>query len=103
MTRIKVEITGHYEVEEFAYGTDYKWVPAHALIECDCEQVIDVDAQHTVCPGCGTDHAEVIKKVSERRLPEEVLHPWRAEYEAWAKSRESHSERQEWLELKSLE
>jgi predicted RNA-binding Zn-ribbon protein involved in translation (DUF1610 family) len=103
MTKVRVEITGHYEVQEVPYGKDYKWVPAHALIECDCEQVMDVDTHQTVCPNCGTDHAAVVRKVAGRYLSDEVLHPWHPEYEAWIKCRESHAEYQEWLEQRALD
>ena len=41
-TKIRVEIAGHYEVQELPYGKDYKWVPGHALIECDYGQTIGV-------------------------------------------------------------
>ena len=50
MTKVKVSIEGHYEVQEIPYGKDYRWVPAHALIECDCGQTMDTDAHHATCP-----------------------------------------------------
>jgi hypothetical protein len=97
MTKVRVEIVGHYEVQEIAYGKDYKWVPAHALIECDCGQTMDVDAHHTVCPGCGTDHTVVAREVAGRHLADEVLHPWHADYEAWLRFKENHTEYENWL------
>lgn len=36
MTKVKVRVEGHYDVREVPYGKVYKWVPAHALIVCDC-------------------------------------------------------------------
>ena len=45
MTKVKVSIEGHYEVQEIPYGKDYRWVPAHALIECGCGQTIDAAAR----------------------------------------------------------
>lgn len=99
--KVKVKIEGHYEVEEIPYGKDYKWVPAHALIECDCGRVMDADSHHTVCSNCGTDHAAVIEEISGRHLSEEDLRPWRRYYEAH--SRQEHREDQEWLEQKSLD
>ena len=98
MTKVKVKIEGHYEVEEIAYGKDYKWVPAHALIECDCGRTMDTDARHTICPGCGTDHTQVVREASGRHLSGEVLHPWHAEYEEWVRFKERHSEFESWLE-----
>jgi len=47
MTKVKVSIEGHYEVHEISYGKDYRWVPAHAPIECDCGQVMDADSPAT--------------------------------------------------------
>ena len=103
MSKIKVRIEGHYEVTELPYGRDYVWVPAHALIECDCGQVIDASAEHTTCPNCGADHAEVIREVAGRHLGEEVLHPWHPDYEIWRAFKEDRTEYQEWLELRSLD
>ena len=103
MTKVKVRVEGHYEVQVIPNGKDYKWVPAHALIECDCGQVMDADVRHTVCPGCGSDHAAVVREVAGRHLADEVLHPWHPEYEAWISGRERHAEDQEWLEQRSLE
>lgn len=101
MTKVKVRVEGHYEVEEIPYGKDYRWVPAHALVECDCGRVMDVDSHHTVCPDCGTDHAAVFEDVAKRHLADEDLRPWRREREAG--SRQHHREDQEWLELRSLD
>lgn len=98
MTKVKVKIEGHYEVEEIPYGTDYKWVPAHALIECDCGHTMDADVHHTTCPNCGADHTNVVREVAGRHLSEEVLHPWHAEYEAWIWFKERHTEYESWLE-----
>ena len=103
MSKVKVRVEGHYEVEDLPYGKDYVWVPAHALIECDCGQVMDADAHHTVCPGCGTDHTGVLREVAGRHLGEEVLHPWHSDYEAWRAFKEDRTEMQEWLELRSLD
>lgn len=103
MTRVKVRVEGHYEVEKLPYGKDYKWVPAHARVECECGRVMEVDTRHTVCPGCGTDHTQVVREIAGRHLSEDVLHPWRPDYEAWVRSRRSHSEEEEWQELRTLD
>jgi ribosomal protein L32 len=104
MTKISVEIAGHYEVQKIPYGKDYKWVPAHALIECDyCGHTMDVDAHHTVCPHCGADHTAVAREVAGRHLADEVLHPWHPDYEAWLRFKESHTEYENWLEQKPRE
>jgi hypothetical protein len=52
LSRVKVRLEGHYEVNDLSYGRDYVWVPAHALVECECGQIMDADAQHTTCPNC---------------------------------------------------
>jgi hypothetical protein len=62
VSRVKVRIEGHYEVEDSPYAKDYVWSPAHALIECDCGQVMDADEHHTGYPNCGTDHSALSKK-----------------------------------------
>lgn len=103
MSKVKVRIEGHYEVEDLSYGKDYVWVPAHALIECDCGQVMDADEHHTTCPNCGADRADVLREVAGRHLGEEVLHPWHPDYEAWRTFKETRTEYQEWLELRSLD
>ncbi len=103
MTKVKVRIEGHYEVEDLPYGKDYRWVPAHALIECDCGRVMDADAHHAVCRGCGADHAAVVSEISARHLSEEALHPWRRDYESRAGGGEDHAEDQEWREQRELD
>jgi hypothetical protein len=92
MTKVKVSIEGHYEVHEIPYGKDYRWVPAHALIECDCGQTMDADAQHTTCPNCSADHTDVVREVAGRHLSKEVLHPWHPDYEAWLRFKRDHPE-----------
>lgn len=99
---MKATVQGHYEVEELPYGSDYRWVPARALVECDCGRTMDVDVGHAVCSGCGSDLADLVREVSGRRLPDEVLRPWRPAYEAERRNRE-HREEQEWKEQRSLE
>lgn len=61
MTNVRIEIEDHYEVQEIPYGKDYKWVPSHALIECDCGRAMDIDIHHTVCPGCEADHTTAVR------------------------------------------
>lgn len=82
-----------------SYGRAYLWVPA--LVECECDQVMDADAHHTTCPNCGGEHSDVMKEVVGRHLSDEVLHPWRPDYEDWRKFNENRV--QEWLELQSLD
>lgn len=104
MSKVRVRVEGHYEVQELPSGKDYMWVPAHALIECDCGEVMDVDAHHTTCPGCGCDHTPLARQVAGRHLSEEVLHPWHRDYEEWLKFKKRHPEYdEEWSEIRELE
>jgi hypothetical protein len=103
MTRIKVRIEGHYEVQALPFGRDYVWVPGGASIECDCGQVIDVDAQHTRCPTCGADRMDVLRELVGSRLGAETPRPWRGEYEDWRAHRGDRTESEEWRELRSLD
>jgi protein-tyrosine-phosphatase len=90
-------------VQETPYGRDYLWQPAHALIECDCGQVMDADEHHPTCPNCGVDHRELVLEVAGRHLSEEVLHPWHRDYEEWQRYKETRGEYQEWLEQRALD
>lgn len=98
MSKVKVRVEGHYEVQEVAYGKDYVWVPAHASIECDCGRIIDVAPQNTTCPNCGADYATVVREVAGRHLSDDVLHPWHPEYEEWAKHRKEKGRLSEFYE-----
>jgi hypothetical protein len=101
--KVKVSIEGHYEVEGSPFGRDYVWTPAHALIECDCGQVMDADEHHSTCPNCGADHSALVREVVGRHLSEEVLHPWHRDYEEWLSYKKNRAEYQEWLEERGLD
>jgi hypothetical protein len=103
MSKLKVSIEGHYEVQELAYGKDYVWKPSHALLECDCGQTMDADEHHTACPNCGKDHTNLLREVVGRHLSEEVLHPWHRDYKEWRRFKQSQGEYQEWLEQRALD
>ncbi len=96
VSKVKARIEGHYEVQENAYGKDYAWKPARALIECDCGREFDADMNHPACPNCGHDYASVAREVAGRHLPDEVLHPWHPDYEAWVRFEEGHPGYDEW-------
>ena len=97
---MKARVEGSYDVQGVPCGKVYKWVPAHALIECGCGHVMDADASHAVRPACGADHTGVVREVPARHLPDEVLRRWHAGYEAWIRCRENHTEYQEWSEIR---
>lgn len=103
MSKVKVSIEGHYEVQQTSYGKDYLWQPAHALIECDCGRVMDVDEHHTICPNCGTEHAALMRQVAGRHLSDDVLYPWHRDYDEWQRFKEGRGEYQEWLEQSALD
>ena len=91
-TAVKERVEGHYEVEEVPYGKVYKWVPGHALIECDCEQLFAVEGTTAAaCPRCGVDYTEFAKGLGNKPLKEEeVYHTTQRQYEEWAKEQEAH-------------
>lgn len=99
MSRVRVSVEGHYEVQEVPYGRDYVWKPAHAIIECECGQVMDADAHHTTCPRCGADHTQVVREVVGRHLADDVLHPWHPDYEDWVRHRKGEGHLSEFDEL----
>jgi predicted RNA-binding Zn-ribbon protein involved in translation (DUF1610 family) len=103
VSKVKVSIEGHYEMREMSYGKDYVWQTSHAIIACDCGQVMDVDEHHTTCPNCGTDHSDLMRQVAGRHLSDDVLHPWHRDYEEWKRFKERRTEYQEWLEQRALD
>jgi hypothetical protein len=78
MSKVKVSIEGHYEVQEMSNGKDYVWQPSHSIIACDCGQVMDADEHHTTCPNCGAEHSDLMQQVVGRQLSDDVLHPFEA-------------------------
>ncbi len=50
-----------------------------------------------------TDYVWVPREeVVEKRLLDEVLHPWHAGYAQWLKEARAHPEEQEWMEMETL-
>lgn len=74
MTARKELTRGHYEILEVPYAKDYVWVTE---------------------PEAGPEDAEAIDA-------EELLRPWHAEYEEWAREERAHPERQQWIEIQAL-
>lgn len=105
MTQVKERIEGHYEVEEVPYGKVYKWIPGYALVECNCGQLMIVDAATTACPSCGNVYAAVMQALEGKPLgKDEAYYPERQAYEEWLKEEETHPhlKHYEWLELEAL-
>ena len=99
MSKVRVHVEGHYEVQDGPFGKDYIWLPGHALIECDCGQEIDANERQAICPNCGTDHTGVVREVVGRHLSDEVLHPWHPDYESWVAHRKRQGHASEFDEL----
>jgi hypothetical protein len=96
---------GHYEVQKTSFGEAYVWCPACVVVECDCGERAVLSASETVC-SCGADHATLVREeLASRRSPEEVPHPWEAEYQEWRKKHDEllRSEGNYWLEWKLIE
>jgi hypothetical protein len=85
-------ITGHYEAHDVEVGMVYRWVPANALVECDCGQLFSAEESTAACPKCGADHRGVVRGLEEDKplTEEEAYYPTYWEYEAWMKDEGSH-------------
>jgi hypothetical protein len=109
MTTTKERVEGHYEVQEVPYGKVYKWTPGHAVVECECGQLMLVDAATTAatCPTCGAEHDASAVEGLEGNKPlveQEAYNPEHRAYEEWQREQEAHPylKRYEWLELQAL-
>jgi hypothetical protein len=75
---------GHYDVQEVEMGEVYTWRPESVVVECDCGERLTLTASTTTCGECGADHNAVVQEgLSDERLEDEAVHPWR-----YAKDRE---------------
>jgi hypothetical protein len=100
VTQIIERVEAHYEVQEVAMGTVYRWCPESVVIECDCEQTFTTEvAVVASCPRCGAEHAGVPhRELGGKPLAEEEAHrPVRREYEAWMKDEGNHRRHSEGL------
>ena len=75
---------GHYEVQEVEFGKVYRWCPERVNIECECGERLTLTAYSmATCPRCGASHEATLREeLTDRRLEDQTLHPWR--YEARA-------------------
>jgi hypothetical protein len=83
MTKIDVQVQGHYEVHEAPFSRSYEWRPTSVILVCDCgEELTLTSASTTPTCWCGADHSAFIKDIEERegQLRHAVTHPW--SYEA---------------------
>ena len=69
---------GHYDVQEVEMGEVYTWRPESVVVECGCGERLTLTASTTTCGGCGAEHNAVVREgLSDGRLEDEVVHPWR--------------------------
>jgi hypothetical protein len=94
-----VECTaGHYEAQDVEFGRVYRWMPANALVECDCGQLFSVEESMAACPRCEVDYTGVVRGLEDKPLTkEEAYYPTHREYEAWMKDEGSHRRQPERL------
>ena len=68
---------GRYEVQKLEFGMVYRWRPERVVIECACGARLTLTASATTCK-CGADHKVIAREeLSDRRLEDQALHPWR--------------------------
>jgi hypothetical protein len=91
-TTILERVEGRYEILEEPYGKVYKWVPGHALIECDCGQVFSIEGTMAAsCPRCDADYTGVDMRLADKTLKEDETYTQaQREYEEWMKGEEEH-------------
>ena len=69
---------GHYDVQEVEMGEVYTWRPESVVVQCDCGERLILTASTTTCGECGADHKAVVQEgLSDERLEDEAVHPWR--------------------------
>ena len=77
----------YYETHEVPFGRDYEWHPAYIILECDCGEKATLTSTSTITTcRCGADRSAFIRALRERegQLPDEGIHPWHYDTEAWA-------------------
>lgn len=69
---------GHYDVQEVEMGEVYTWHPESVVVECDCGERLTLTASTTTCGECEADHKAVVQDgLSDERLEDEAVYPWR--------------------------
>jgi len=89
---VKEYVQGHYEVLDQSYGKVYKWVPAQALIECECGQLLTIQESIDSCQSCQADYTEVVRELGDKLLLTEnaAYYSTHREYEEWMEGEEEH-------------
>jgi hypothetical protein len=85
-------VEGHYETQDVEFGKVYKWVPADALIECECGQLFTIEGITTSCPRCSADYTGVVRRLKGQPSKEDDTSTTNAqrEYQEWIKDEEYH-------------
>jgi hypothetical protein len=69
----------HYEVQEVAYGTVYRWNPETIVVACVCGKRPTLSGLVVACDICGENHSGTAREELGAReiLEDKDLHPWR--------------------------
>jgi hypothetical protein len=74
-------VEGYYESEKVPFGRVYRWCAECVVAECGCGETVALGSSMTTCPGCGTDHAALVREwlpsAQREEVEDEALHPWR--------------------------
>lgn len=78
MAKVIEHVQARYDIQEVQFGRVYKWCPESILMECECGETTIVTASASTCEECGAEHVGLAREdLTERRLGDEDLHPWR--------------------------
>jgi hypothetical protein len=80
VTNIVVRVKGRYEVSEAPFSRSYSGHSAYVTLECDRGETLTLSsASPTSSCRCDTNHSVIVQELQERerRLQDEVAHPWR--------------------------
>jgi hypothetical protein len=82
---------GHYETQDVEFGKVYKWVPADALIECECGQLFTTEGiTASSCPRCSADYTRAVRRLVGQPPKEDDTSTTNAQrkYQKWMKGEE---------------
>ena len=94
-------VEAHYEVQEIAYGTVYRWCPGCLLLECDCGESLECKSPTDHCR-CGAGCAAAFEGL-DQELWESQKAPWRREQYRSPAEGAGDRERDYRSELRALE
>ena len=80
MAQILQRVQARYERHEMPFGKVYQWHPASVALECDCGEMVALNATSTTttCSRCGAELGTFVHDIRERegRLPDKLTHSW---------------------------